>query len=84
MTMDMEVTANTDDDDADMAVSSLLNITSVIRVPCPSAMRRCRCRCCALRRAEHSAVAQPKKEKADTCPGRLACSLGDAMLSRDV
>jgi len=28
--MDMEVTANTDD--ADMAVSSLLNITSVIRV----------------------------------------------------
>jgi hypothetical protein len=37
-----------------------------------------------LRRAEHSAVAQPKKERADTCPGRLACPLGDAMLSRDV
>ena len=35
--MDMEVTANTDD--ADMVVSSLLNITSVIRVPCPSTMR---------------------------------------------
>ena len=36
--MDMEVTANTDD--ADMVVSSQLNITSVIRVPCPSTMRQ--------------------------------------------
>ena len=64
--MDMEVTANTDDDDADMAVSSLLNITSVIRDPCPSAMRRCRCRCC----AEQSIALWPNPKKREPTPAR--------------
>jgi hypothetical protein len=68
MTMDMEVTANTDG--ADMAVSSLLIEYHIGDL---GPMCICDAQMQMLRRAEHSAVAQPKKEK--PTPAR-AVSLG--------